>query len=246
MAILTVDKPKGVTCSQIVEQYRQDDTPICFSGRLDPMARGKLIILTGDDVKHAIEYDKKDKTYEFEIVLGIQTDTDDILGMVTSTNPPQSDDIIDAFTNYESPYNQKYHDFSSFVPRDRFEGRRHPLWWWTTRTDKKFNCTKPVTIYERKLLNTGTITGLELKNNILTDLSTFKDRDNLFRRNEIVEQWTSFSFRETYQTLAFSVTVSSGFYIRQFVKDLFTSSILVTDINRKWLSRSNTFLPEES
>ena len=54
----------------------------CYCGRLDPMARGEMLFLENMECKSMDNYLGSDKIYEFEIILGLSTDTDDILGLL--------------------------------------------------------------------------------------------------------------------------------------------------------------------
>jgi tRNA U55 pseudouridine synthase TruB len=53
-----------------------------YAGRLDPLAAGLLIVLEGDEIREKEAYLKLPKTYEFEVVFGIATDTFDQLGVI--------------------------------------------------------------------------------------------------------------------------------------------------------------------
>lgn len=54
-----------------------------YAGRLDPMAEGLMIYLRGDAIKSKHEFLGLSKEYEVEIILGVSTDTGDILGLVS-------------------------------------------------------------------------------------------------------------------------------------------------------------------
>ena len=54
-----------------------------YAGRLDPMAEGLMIYLRGEAIKSKHEFLGLSKEYEVEILLGVSTDTGDILGMVS-------------------------------------------------------------------------------------------------------------------------------------------------------------------
>jgi len=54
-----------------------------YAGRLDPMAEGLMIYLRGEAIKSKHEYLGLSKEYEVEILLGVSTDTGDILGLVS-------------------------------------------------------------------------------------------------------------------------------------------------------------------
>ncbi len=80
-------KPEGATPLETLESLRHEkeigvDVPMTYAGRLDPMAEGLLLILVGDECKKKDEYLGLDKEYEVEILLGIGSDTGDILGLI--------------------------------------------------------------------------------------------------------------------------------------------------------------------
>ncbi len=55
-----------------------------YAGRLDPMAEGLIIYLRGEAIKNKHHFLSLDKEYEVEVLLGIGTDTGDILGLINS------------------------------------------------------------------------------------------------------------------------------------------------------------------
>eukprot|EP01117_Protostelium_nocturnum_P016365 TRINITY_DN6469_c0_g1_i1.p1 TRINITY_DN6469_c0_g1~~TRINITY_DN6469_c0_g1_i1.p1 ORF type:complete len:349 (-),score=136.62 TRINITY_DN6469_c0_g1_i1:211-1119(-) len=57
-----------------------------FAGRLDPMARGLMIVLKGDAMKRQKEVETVSKVYQFQMLMGFSTDTFDILGMENSSS----------------------------------------------------------------------------------------------------------------------------------------------------------------
>lgn len=80
--ILLIDKPKGITsfdCIRILRK-RLGIRKMGHAGTLDPMATGLMIIGVGEETKKLQEFLKLPKTYEAEILLGIQTDTGDVTG----------------------------------------------------------------------------------------------------------------------------------------------------------------------
>ena len=85
---LLIDKPKGITSHDVVDEVRKitAEKRVGHAGTLDPNATGLLIIGVGrDSTKHLgkIAKDTK-KTYEAEIYLGEERDTDDSEGRVIS------------------------------------------------------------------------------------------------------------------------------------------------------------------
>ena len=76
-------KNPGVPFGDITKQVADDtENKISYIGRLDPLASGIIIYLEGDELKDRDKYMNMDKTYKFNIVLGMTTDTGDCLGMI--------------------------------------------------------------------------------------------------------------------------------------------------------------------
>ena len=86
---ITLEKKLGETPLETMEAWRKreapryDSTPLAYAGRLDPMATGKLLVLIGDTCKVQTQYHSLDKCYEFSILVGIGSDTGDVLGRLT-------------------------------------------------------------------------------------------------------------------------------------------------------------------
>ncbi|MDO8594302.1 MAG: tRNA pseudouridine(55) synthase TruB [bacterium] len=82
--ILLIDKPKGITSFDCIRILRKKlgIRKMGHAGTLDPMATGLMIIGVGEGTKRLQEFLKLDKTYEAEILLGVQTDTGDITGKI--------------------------------------------------------------------------------------------------------------------------------------------------------------------
>ena len=85
--IVTLDKPAGWTPLEALEDLRARtpalaEEPMVYAGRLDPMAEGVLLVLTGED-RHALPaHLAHDKTYEATFLFGVSSDTFDALGRV--------------------------------------------------------------------------------------------------------------------------------------------------------------------
>jgi tRNA pseudouridine55 synthase len=85
--MLLVDKPKGLTSSQVVQQIKKKfNVKTGHTGTLDPLATGLLVVLTGKRTKSASLFLKLDKAYEVKAVLGTETDTFDSDGRVLRRN----------------------------------------------------------------------------------------------------------------------------------------------------------------
>lgn len=80
--LLVVNKPEGITSYDVVRQIKKilGKVKIGHSGTLDPFASGVLLILLGKATKINRFLEPFEKEYEFEMELGIETDTLDMTG----------------------------------------------------------------------------------------------------------------------------------------------------------------------
>jgi tRNA pseudouridine55 synthase len=99
--LLLVDKPAGMTSHDVVLAARRafGESRIGHAGTLDPFATGLLVLLLGRATRLLPHLDGTPKVYEATIVLGRETETDDLHGTVVRTAEPPSDvAIADAIT----------------------------------------------------------------------------------------------------------------------------------------------------
>jgi tRNA pseudouridine55 synthase len=86
-AVLLIDKPKGVTSHDVVDDVRRilRTRKVGHAGALDPFATGLVVILVGKYTKYSQAFINLNKTYRAEIVLGVGTQTQDPEGeLITS------------------------------------------------------------------------------------------------------------------------------------------------------------------
>jgi tRNA U55 pseudouridine synthase TruB len=243
-------KPAGCTTVQFINKIKDNEKldKITFSGRLDPMARGKILVFKNEECKLAKDYHSNKKTYQFEVIIGIKTDTDDALGiideyLIDNINNNVSDyilKIVDYVNNLDDNiFEQRYHDFSSkvFFKNKNFVDKN------------KLNLINKVQIYEKKIIGNNiynyknwikniieNINSIYNKNN---SLSSYNSSPNSFRQDIIIDQWSKISNNNDYKKYIYSVkielSVSSGFYVRQFVNDMslkLNIPLMAYDINR--------------
>jgi tRNA pseudouridine(55) synthase len=84
---IVIEKEVGETPLAAITKWKRmhpeyADVSASYAGRLDPMARGKLLVLLGDECKQQKRYTSLDKEYEIEILLDAGSDTGDALGLV--------------------------------------------------------------------------------------------------------------------------------------------------------------------
>ncbi|MFH1874921.1 MAG: tRNA pseudouridine(55) synthase TruB [Pseudomonadota bacterium] len=82
--ILIIDKPAGPTSHDIVQEVKRllAAKKVGHLGTLDPGATGVLPLVVNGATKLAAKFNNTLKVYEFDLVLGIATDTDDDSGQV--------------------------------------------------------------------------------------------------------------------------------------------------------------------
>ncbi|MFH1710078.1 MAG: tRNA pseudouridine(55) synthase TruB [bacterium] len=87
--LLILNKPKGMTSFSAVNAIHMlTRTKAGHAGTLDPMAEGVLVVLLGKFTKKAKEFESSIKEYETEMTFGIETDSLDSTGRITSRKEP--------------------------------------------------------------------------------------------------------------------------------------------------------------
>ncbi|MBP9827831.1 hypothetical protein KBC55_01625 [Patescibacteria group bacterium] len=100
-----VNKPIGATPLDMIVKLRETDptlfdVPMTYAGRLDPMAEGVVLILSGDDRHKKSEFEKLTKVYRATILFGFTSDTHDALGMPQATGiTPVVEEVATAIHN---------------------------------------------------------------------------------------------------------------------------------------------------
>lgn len=212
--ILQFDKKIGETMDEMISRFRQeysigDKTKIAYAGRLDPLAFGKIIILTDKDIYDKEKYCGKDKTYTCWIVHGFQTDTYDIMGKITGENiwEPVYNDVE------EFEYEQQYPMYSSiYVIQD---GMRKPLWYYEKNNIKVVNMPskKVKLISGEKITDDISISSIELLRLIKDRIEQVKK--DTYRQDEIIALWQDkLDVNKNYTISKWKFTITSGGYIR--------------------------------
>lgn len=121
---LIIDKPSGITSSSVVNRLRfiYGAQKAGHGGTLDPEATGLLPIAFGEATKFIPYLADEYKEYEFELVWGASTTTDDAEGEVIERRDkrPNYEEIIAALPNFEGEIWQRPPAFSAV----KIEGKR--------------------------------------------------------------------------------------------------------------------------
>lgn len=216
MSIHIIDKQEGQTPLEALEFFRNTERispeiPITYAGRLDPMASGVLILLSGDDVHKKEAFLDLPKTYEAEILFGVKTDTYDVLGLITGIGSealsPQA--LIDILKKLEGTFDLPYPPYSS----KPVEGK--PLFVWA-REGKLQDIQIPqrtMSFSNIVIENEQEINSDELKKSVVNKI--IKVRGD-FRQKQIVDNWTTSNLPPALPLISIKLSCTSGSYIRSF------------------------------
>ena len=215
--IIHIKKLLGETPNDLIKRFREDNKEytnekISFAGRLDPMASGAMILLTGEDCKRQSDFTSLKKKYKFKLIRNIITDSNDILGI-----PQLFPEKIDKsnFKLEPQKFTQKFPVYSSRVVKG------HPLWWWAKkgRLNEIEIPSKECEIYsvhenkkQRKIVH-----GEVLIDNIVSRIDTLPvERREGFRVDEIISSWKELLENKNIllELTEYEISVSSGTYIR--------------------------------
>ena len=204
----------------------------CYCGRLDPMASGKMLFLENKECSKMPKYLKCMKEYEFEIGLGISTDTDDILGIIDEINFETNNtfdysNILDKeLDKLILQTKQNYHKFSAH--KINYNNNRISLT--DISKDKKIISdiipTKFCKVYSIKKLNKKIVNLHYYLDVIINKIEKLYDPNDYYRKNRILKRWKDFrstlnNYSEINITIyKYKIIVSSGFYVRQLIADL--------------------------
>lgn len=224
--LLAIYKPIGLTPLQLIQQLRKEkpqykDSTISYAGRLDPMAHGVMLLMVGEETKKREQYLSLPKEYEFTALFGVETDTYDILGLLkhkeTKTTPVNVNSIVNNFVNGKiGKQLQLYPPYSSKT----VDGK--PLFQWA-REGKLTTLEIPtheITITSLQVKTIQTINKEKLRAIIFERITKVQGD---FRQAKIKKAWeTLFSEKppELFPTVTFTISCSSGTYIRQLVHEL--------------------------
>jgi tRNA pseudouridine55 synthase len=183
------------------------------------MAEGVLLVLVGEENKKREEYLGLDKEYEVEVLLGVESDTYDVLGKIVSVSslpPPPLDSrggVRALLDGGVKTFHQPYPPYSSKPVQGK------PLFQWA-REGKLHEITIPsieVSIYSCDLLEEYSISYEGLLKNV-TD--SIKQMSGDFRQEEIINSWTHNLPQNEFRIIKIKVACSSGTYMRSLANTI--------------------------
>lgn len=232
MSPVIIHKRVGQTPLEAIEAWKKEqslpnDFSVSYAGRLDPMAHGKLLVLSGDECKQQSAYTGLDKEYIIEVLLDIETDTGDALGIPSLSSRPTdvtTAEVLSALQLEVGTHVRQYPIFSSKTVRGR------PLFMYALE-NTLHTITIPEheeTIYRITLLSSEHISSSLLKGRVEDMLALAPTSDEPskalgadFRIGTIRPAWNQIfesSKERTFQLLTLRVTCGSGAYMRTLAK----------------------------
>lgn len=215
--VVVINKNVGETPLECLERFRGEHmeymgVPMTYAGRLDPLASGVMIYLAGEEIKNKDKYLELEKEYECEVLVGVETDTYDILGIPVAGKACKiSNEILHAeLAKLLGENTFSYPPYSSKTVTGK------PLFEYA-REGKLNEIEIPTRIMELKsfeIINERNINGEEIFNYIKNITQIVKGN---FRQDEIVKYWEKVLEKKQYQIFKISLSVSSGTYIRTLV-----------------------------
>ncbi len=196
--VVVVYKPLARTPLETLNMLREvspenygNNIPLSYAGRLDPMARGVLLVLVGCGVKSQKQRENLEKDYRFDILFGIRSDTFDFLGMCS--NPISLTESLDEFSekletakNSLFPSNTKIEQ--SYPPYSSIRVRGKPLFWWS-KNGRLSEVEIPRIMVELRKFEI--LEKKEIRSNEIVDYLIWNVRrvNGDFRQNEIIDRW---------------------------------------------------------
>ncbi len=220
--LLKLYKNLGETPLECIHRFKAEhqeyaDTKMTYLGRLDPMAEGLLLVLAGN-TKDRAEYLEYDKTYEFEVLWGFQSDTYDILGLVESMSTPKKleSKMPQLLKKIGAKTTQKYPAFSSRT----VSGKSLFMWARENMIEEIDIPTRVIKIFSIDHIHTRWTTGREVLAEVEKRIALVSGD---FRQEKILGAWRNALIargNEMFLVSKFQADVSTGTYIRGLAHEM--------------------------
>ncbi len=218
---ILIDKPLGATPLQALSLLRgvrgiPASEKLAYAGRLDPLATGLLAVVYGTQLAHQEDYWYLPKQYEAEIVLGIATDSYDLMGMPTYSSHSEhaSERITSVIRGLVGKIDLSVPIYSSH----RYQGA--PLF-----TVARSQPDRPVVLPVRRMtisqIDITKIFQVPAHAVVLAACERTALVQGDFRQQEISAAWQSLRFGDgDLQSVRFDVQCGSGTYIRSLAHEI--------------------------
>lgn len=223
MSVISLYKPLGATPLQALDALRVErpdlaHEPMTYAGRLDPMAEGLLVVLTGEDRHRAKEFQQLDKTYRAMFVLGFSSDTGDALGMVNKITVHDAVSIRQGAQEIERILLGDHEVFMPVYSSYKVQGKPLHVW---AKSGRLHEIEIP-----RRVMHVDDVRDVEVKmmsadEFLKLTVDTISKVSGDFRQEEIVQRWKEVT-RDAKDVMLVSceLDVRSGTYIRSLAEVL--------------------------
>lgn len=224
-------KLPGETMEQFIKRIKETYSvkKLAYTARLDPMAKGYVPILVNDECLKVKEHLNSKKTYQVKIIYGLQTDSDDPLGIITTKIDITKDNyslITKYITDYlslisDTSFFQKYHFFSTKMLNHR------------RLQSSDVQDTHCVNLYNYSIIKEDVYDYELWKNKVIEKINSIDNTKN-FRQEQTINQWNELDLVNLHY-IKISLSVSSGFFVRQLIRDISDSigiPLMCYNINR--------------
>ena len=245
MAIINFYKPPGWAPLECIQKIRKihpkmKDLPITYAGRLDPMAEGVIVLLSGEDRLQKELYQHLSKSYQATFLFGLSSDTYDALGIIQKGSHPKREAVEEALLKLSGKHVLPFPHYSSF----KVQGK--PLHWWAQQ-QRLHEIQIPV---KKMVVTQSTIERISSSpvNTIRSEVFSRIDCvTGDFRQETSKKTWNQLKdLKENYTTAIVNLDVLSGTYVRSLAQLLGTQlgcGALLLSLTR---SSVGPFLEEES
>jgi tRNA pseudouridine55 synthase len=220
--VLNIFKPQCLTSLETLSIFRKSyplyqNEKLGYAGTLDPLAEGVLVVLVGEENKKRKEYINLDKEYIFSFILGIKTDTYDVLGKITgysNVEDIKKMPLQRLFSSYRGEIAQAYPPYSS----KKVKGK--PLFLYAKEGEFPNTEKKIRKIYEFSLKEIIAVPPKFLEDAIVKKIKLVHGD---FRQEEILSSWDLFFKKNKsskFYIVSAHIVCSSGTYVRTLVHDI--------------------------
>lgn len=218
--ILSVIKEKGESMGELLLRVRKEygikgEEKVTFAGRLDPLASGVVLLLKNDARFEKEPYLSLSKEYEFEVILGIETDTHDVLGIITKI------ENTDEIKNLDEVYSTTVNSLDSLIGErlqmyPYYSSRKvkgKPLFEYARNNIETERPTRNISIFSLNLISVNLMNKEDFLNSVNISVGTVNGD---FRQEDILSEWNKrkSELPERIPKIRCRVTCSSGTYVR--------------------------------
>ncbi len=224
--VLNLYKELGETPLACLERFRKNHPEyqalkMTYAGRLDPLAEGVLIVLVDDEITARESYFTLPKEYSVEILIGISSDSYDVLGIPTlAPHIPDvsilKEQVVAAVDAWKVLTEQTYPPYSSKT----VDGVQLHAWARSGRIAEIEIPTREIVITDARVMGFGSISAAALKKKVLERITLVKGD---FRQNEISAAWSDLFLANpliSFPVISVDVVCGGGVYMRTLAHEL--------------------------